>query len=42
MYRDAIIDMHRELAGIRKAAFDANIEAGFTEAQALQLVRDID
>lgn len=41
LFKDAMTEYHRHLAEVRKEAFDAHIEAGFTEDQALQLVRDI-
>ena len=42
LYRDVMADYHRELAYIRRQAYLAHVEAGFTEDQALKLVRDIE
>ena len=42
LYREVMADYHRELAYIRRQAFLAHVEAGFSEEQALKLVRDID
>ena len=42
LYREVMADYHRELAYIRRQAYLAHVEAGFTEDQALKLVRDIE
>lgn len=42
LYREVMADYHRELAYIRRQAFLAHVEAGFSEDQALKLVRDIE
>ena len=42
LYRELMADYHRELAYIRRQAYLAHVEAGFTEDQALKLVRYIE
>lgn len=37
----AVVERADEIAGARKAMFDAYVRQGFTEAQALQLCRDL-
>ncbi len=42
VFRAPLSAYFEEIAVIRKIAFDPHIKAGFTEEQALKLVRDIE
>lgn len=42
IFRAPLAEYFREAAVIRKIAFDAHVDAGFTESQALEIVRDIE
>jgi basic membrane lipoprotein Med (substrate-binding protein (PBP1-ABC) superfamily) len=40
-YESVMADYYRTLARIRKSAYDAHVEAGFSQKEALQLVSSI-